>query len=149
MNNFVYKISNILYMIFNLNSFTQKGSGESNLILATSIVFIIIFFIIIMPNIQECFNNETTDIIDKLDNVTSIKMDTKKCSRDCCINSGWPLPKELQSNNLSPDELKNYIPNNFSCNFGSSTGGGCVCVTKDDNELLGSRVNNGIVGCDN
>ena len=136
-------------MIFNLNSFTQKGGGENNLILLMSIVFIIIFFIIIMPNIETTYNNETTEILDKLVNIPSVKIDTKKCSRSCCINSGWPLPKELQSNDISPDELKNYIPNNFSCNFGSNTGGGCVCVSKDDYELLGSRVNNGIVGCDN
>ena len=136
-------------MIFNLNSFTQKGGGESNLILLMSIVFIIIFFIIIMPNIETTYNNETTEILDKLVNIPSVKIDTKKCSRSCCINSGWPLPKELQSNDISPDELKNYIPNNFSCNFGSNTGGGCACVSKDDYELLGSRVNNGIVGCDN
>jgi hypothetical protein len=136
-------------MIFNLNSFTQKGGGESNLILIISILFIIIFFIIIMPNIETTYNNETTEILDKLVNIQSVKIDTNKCSRSCCINSGWPLPKELQSNDIPRDELDNYIPNNFSCNFGSSTGGGCVCVTKDDYELLGSRVNNGIVGCDN
>ena len=136
-------------MIFNLNSFTQKGSGESNLILLIAILFIIIFFCIIMPDIEKTNNNERKEILDKLVNIPSVKIDTKKCSRSCCINSGWPLPKELQSNDIPPDELDNYIPNNFSCNFGSSTGGGCVCVTKDDYELLGSRVNNGIVGCDN
>jgi len=136
-------------MIFNLNSFTQKGGGESNLILLIAILFIIIFFFIIMPDIEKTNNNERTKILDELVNIPSVKIDTKKCSRSCCINSGWPLPKELQSNDIPSDELDNYIPNNFSCNFGSSTGGGCVCVTKDDYELLGSRVNNGIVGCDN
>ena len=137
-------------MIFNLNSFTQKGGGENNFILFMAIVFIIIFYIIIMPIIEETHNIETKEIIDKLENVSFIKIDTKKCSKSCCINSGWPLPKELQSNDISSDELANYIPNNFSCSVGSNTsGGGCVCVSKDDHEFLGYRGNNGSRGCDN
>jgi hypothetical protein len=138
-------------MIFNLNSFTQKDGGENNLIVLIAILFIIIFFFIIMPDIEKTNNNERSEIIETIENVMPIKIDTKKCSRSCCINSGWPLPKELQSNDISPDELKNYIPNNFTCSLGSngSGSGGCVCVSKDDYDVLGSRVNNGISGCDN
>ena len=134
-------------MIFNLNSFTQKGSGENNLILIISIVFIFIFFICIMPYIEECYNNESNELIENMEKVMITKMDTNKFSRSCCINSGWPLPKELQSNDISPDELKNYIPSNLSCSLGSNIGssGGCVCVSKDDFELLGSRSKNALV----
>ena len=77
------------------------------------------------------------------------KLDTNKCSKSCCINSGWQLPKELQSNDMSPDELKNYLPTNFSCNFGSNNGSGCICVSKDNYELLGSRGGNGVSKCNN
>jgi len=75
------------------------------------------------------------------------KIDTKKCSRSCCINSGYPLPTELQPNDISPDELKNYIPSNLTCSLGSNIGtsGGCVCVSKNDYEILGSRSNNALV----
>lgn len=138
-------------MIYNLNSFTQKGSSKNNLILIISIVLIFIFFICIMPTIEKCYNNESKKLIEKIENVMINTFDTKKCSRSCCINTGWALPKELQSNDISPDELKNYVSNNFSCSLGSNIGssGGCLCLTKDDYELLGSRGNNGVVGYDN
>jgi hypothetical protein len=145
-------------MIFNLNSFTQKGSGKNNLFLISLIVFIFIFFICIMPYIEKCYNDESKELVEKIENIMGIKINTNKCSRSCCINSGWPLPKELQSTDISPDELKNYIPNNFSCNLGSNIGrsgsngsgsGGCVCVTKNDYEFLGSRGNNAIDEKDN
>ena len=141
-------------MIFNLNSFTEKGSGKNNLFLITSIVFIFIFFICVMPNIEKCYNDESKELLEKFSDVMTVKIDTNRCSRSCCKNSGWPLPKELQPTDISPDELKNYIPSSFSCNLGSNIGrsgssgsgsGGCVCVTKNDYELLGSRGNNGVI----
>ena len=141
-------------MIFNLNSFTQKGSGKNNLFLITSIVFIFIFFICVMPNIEKCYNDESKELLEKFSDIMTVKIDTNLCSRSCCKNSGWPLPKELQPTDISPDELKNYIPSSFSCNLGSNIGrsgssgsgsGGCVCVTKNDYELLGSRGNNGVI----
>jgi len=138
-------------MIFNLNSFTQKGGGENNVSLIIAIIVIIIFFIFIMPNVEKCYNDETKKVVEELENImnTNITIDTNKCSKSCCINSGWPLPKELQPNDMTTNELTNYIPTNFSCNLGSNTGGGCVCVTKNDYENLGNRGNNGIVRCNN
>ena len=129
-------------MIFNLNSFTQKGGGESNLILLMSIVFIIIFFIIIMPNIETTYNNETTEILDKLVNIPSVKIDTKKCSRSCCINSGWPLPPDVLEKDIDPVELKKYVPNNFSCTDGPSNKSGCLCVTQKDLDYLTNKAGN-------
>jgi hypothetical protein len=136
-------------MIFNLNSFTQKGGGENNMFLINAIIVIILFFIFIMPSIEKCYNDETKELVEKLENIMDIKVDTNKCSKSCCINSGWPLPKELQPTDMTSDELTKYIPTNFSCNLGSNNGGGCVCVTKNDYELLGNRGNNGIVRCNN
>ena len=136
-------------MIFNLNSFTQKGGGENNMFLINAIIVIILFFIFIMPAIEKCYNDETKELVEKLENIMDIKVDTNKCSKSCCINSGWPLPKELQPTDMTSDELTKYIPTNFSCNLGSNNGGGCVCVTKNDYELLGNRGNNGIVRCNN
>jgi hypothetical protein len=136
-------------MVFNLNSFTQEGGGENNMVLIYGIIVAVVFFVFIMPMIEKCYNDEKKELVEKLENIMALKLDTNKCSRSCCVNSGWPLPKELQPNDMSTDELKNYIPTNFSCNLGSNTGGGCVCVSKEDYEVLGSRGSNGVTGCNN
>ena len=136
-------------MVFNLNNFIQKGSGENNMNLLYGIIIIIVFYVFIMPMIEKSYNNEKKDLVEKLENIMDGKLDTNKCSRSCCINSGWELPKELVSKDMSADELKNYIPSNFSCNFGSNTGSGCVCVSKNDNEILCSRGGNGVTKCNN
>ena len=136
-------------MVFNLNNFIQKGSGKNNMVLIYGIIMVIVFYVFIMPIIEKCYNDEKKILVEKLENIMATKIDTNKCSKSCCINSGWKLPKELEPTDMSVDELKNYIPSNFSCNFGSNTGSGCVCVSKDDNELLGSRGGNGVSKCNN
>jgi len=136
-------------MVFNLNNFIQKGSGQNNMVLIYGIIMVIVFYVFIMPIIEKCYNDEKKILVEKLENIMATKIDTNKCSKSCCINSGWKLPKELEPTDMSQDQLKNYIPSNFSCNFGSNTGGGCVCVSKDDNELLGSRGGNGVSKCNN
>jgi hypothetical protein len=137
-------------MIFNLNSFTQEGGGDNNKILLYGIIVAVVFFVFIMPLIEKCYNAEKHELVEKLENLMNpIKLDTNKCSRSCCVNSGWEYPKELQPKDMTAEELKNYIPTNFSCNLGSNTGGGCVCVSKDDYEVLGSRGSNGVTGCNN
>jgi hypothetical protein len=136
-------------MVFNLNNFIQKGSGKNNMVLIYGIIMVIVFYVFIMPIIEKCYNDEKKILVEKLENIMATKIDTNKCSKSCCINSGWKLPKELEPTDMSQNELKNYIPSNFSCNFGSNTGGGCVCLSKDDNEFLGSRGGNGVSKCNN
>jgi FkbM family methyltransferase len=62
-------------MIFNLNSFTQKGGGENNMFLIIAISVIILFFIFIMPAIEKCYNDETKELVEKLENIMNIKVD--------------------------------------------------------------------------
>ena len=62
-------------MIFNLNSFTQKGGGENNMFLIIAIGVIILFYIFIMPSIEKCYNEETKELIEKLENIMNIKVD--------------------------------------------------------------------------
>ena len=50
-------------MIFNLNSFTQKGGGENNMFLIIAIGVIILFYIFIMPSIEKCYNEETKKLV--------------------------------------------------------------------------------------
>jgi hypothetical protein len=65
------------------------------------------------------------------------KIDTNICNRQCCKFTQWPVP----FNTVDPkdkDLLKDYIPSNFYCNNGP-TGGGCVCIKKDDYKYLGNH----------
>lgn len=136
-------------MVFNRNTFNQSG-GAANNFLIYAVVIALVFFLFIMPMLEECYKNEKKEIVEKLENVMiPLRIDTNKCSRSCCVNSGWPYPKELNEKDMSSDELNNYIPTNLSCNFGSNNGGGCVCVKKEDYEILGSRAGNGVTGCNN
>lgn len=136
-------------MVFNRNTFNQSG-GAANNFLIYAVVIALVFFLFIMPMLEASHNKEKNEIVEKLENVMiPLRIDTNKCSRSCCVNSGWPLPKELTEKDMSADELKNYIPTNLSCNLGSNNGGGCVCVKKEDYEILGSRAGNGVTGCNN
>lgn len=65
------------------------------------------------------------------------KVDLLKCSHSCCLSNGYPYPFNVTDPNIPDEELKNYIPSNFSCNWGSS--GGCVCFTKDNYDYLANH----------
>ena len=41
---------------------------------------------------------------------------------------------------MSQDELKNYVPSNFGCTSGNYSG--CVCLNKTDTEYLNNHGNN-------
>jgi len=60
-------------------------------------------------------------------------LDKKKCSRDCCKHSQWPVPHMKKINN-------DNIGTNMMCNHGE--GGGCVCMTEGDLNYLGVRGQN-------
>lgn len=96
-----------------------------------------------MPLIEKCYLAERNSLKESLENVGhGPKLDLNKCSRSCCVNSGWPYPDELKPNDMTPQELENIIPTNFSCNLGSNNGGGCLCVSKNDYNYLSSRGTN-------
>ena len=123
---------------------------ELNKSLFYAIIVGVIFFVVIMPLVEKCYNDEKNELVEKLENIMgSVKIDTNKCSRACCVNSGWELPADLKAKDMSPEEIKKYIPTNFSCNLGSNNGGGCVCVTKPDYDVLSARGSNGVNLCNN
>ena len=105
---------------------------KCNISLIIIITGSIIFFLFILPwidnNYKENFESEF--------NKDLVKIDTNRCSRDCCGLNQWPVPTEMLNNDIPPNELKNYIPSNFSCNFGDNIGSGCVCLTKNDYTYL-------------
>ena len=89
-----------------------------------------------MPIFDSYYNTNINNIKEKLENISTgiKKIDTNKCSRNCCKFTQWKLPNELID--LSTN-INNYIPTNMSCNFGN--GSGCLCVTNDDYNYLANR----------
>ena len=127
----------------NMNLF--GGNNNDNSIFIYSIIIAVIFFIFIMPFIETCQIKDKENFEAQLDNI--LKGEPKalfnnKCSRSCCLNTGWPYPPELLEKDLSPEELKKYIPTNFTCSLGSNIDGGCLCVTKEDKDYLTIRAGN-------
>jgi hypothetical protein len=121
--------------------------NKNNVALLLIIIGAIIFFVFIMPMVDKNDNEEIKEKFDSsnasiaLVNTNVVKIDNNKCSRDCCGLSQWPVPDELLPKSIPKDELKEYIPTNFSCNFGNNTGSGCVCMTKSDSNYLTNRGN--------
>ena len=94
---------------------------------------------------EAAFNKDKTTLRENLENILNQSIhpiDTNKCSRSCCINSGWPLPPDVLEKDIDPAELKKYVPNNFSCTDGPSNKSGCLCVTQKDLDYLTNKAGN-------
>jgi hypothetical protein len=117
---------------------------ECNKTLLYVILGAIIFFIFILPKIDSMNQEESKRLTEKLENIEEnadiVKIDKNMCSRQCCKQTQWPLPKELMETDMTEEEIKKYIGSNLSCNFGS--GNGCLCVSQDDYNYLANRGNN-------
>jgi len=95
-----------------------------------------VFFFVFMPFIDRQNNKEQ---IENFNNLISddmlVKIDKNICSKQCCKHTQWPIPFNTQDPSIDNNLFKNFIGTNLSCNNGPS-GGGCVCVTKDDYNYL-------------
>jgi hypothetical protein len=124
-------------------------NNKNNVALLLIIVGAMLFFMFIMPMVDKNYNKEQNNMKEQFNsapvNFTKenvVKIDTNKCSKDCCGLSQYPLPDGMLNKTIPSDELKNYIPSNFSCNFGNNVGSGCVCMTKSDSNYLTHHGNN-------
>ena len=115
---------------------------SNNQVLIIVILGAILFFVFILPMIDEKCRNENKEMKESLENTNNHgpKIDQSLCSRSCCKHAQWPLPEELMTKEIPEEQLSNYVGNNFSCNNGS--GSGCLCLTKSQYDYLASRGNN-------
>ena len=119
----------------------QVSESEDKNIIIYAIIIAVIFFCFILPTLEKKFNEEQVEIREKMESLTGgkiVKLDTNKCSRDCCLHTQWPAPHMPKKKN------NKYISTNFMCNGG--VGGGCLCVSKKDKSFLSKRGNN-YLGC--
>jgi hypothetical protein len=111
---------------------------NDNEVLGLIILGIVIFFIFILPIIDNKNIQCTNKLKEKLSNIkNSKKLDTNICSKQCCNHTQWPIPSDAMTKEISDKEMEKYVGSNLSCNFGS--GSGCLCVTKDDMNYLSNR----------
>lgn len=119
-------------------------------VLFYTVVCVVVFFLFVLPSIENNYQIENwgnmyapSDISydNNKDNIR--KLDQNICSLDCCKHTQW-LPKEL--NEVKNKNLNmNYVGSNLTCNNG--TGGGCVCMKKEDVEMLQNKSGNTMSTC--
>jgi len=98
------------------------------------IVLALVFYFVVLPKLQR--NTENMAPINTEN--ASQKVDTLQCSRDCCKHAQWAVPHMRLGHNIKDDN----VSTNLMCNAG--TGGGCVCMKKDNTEYLGHRGGNNV-----
>jgi len=138
----------------------KANTDDSFLIL--SILFGLVIFFYLYPNIMNQSKKEGFQIDDKVNNLiqnasslqapifidndasikekqnTSIpKIDQNVCSKQCCKFIQWPVPFNTRNPTISDSTLDKFIPSNLACNGGAN--GGCVCLTKDDFNYLSNH----------
>lgn len=114
---------------------------NNNQILGLVILGAVVFFIFVLPIIDNNNKKETNKIKEDLINTPEIKqLDRNICSKQCCKHVQWPTPNDTITKEILDKDLKKYIGTNFSCNAGS--GSGCLCMTKDDFNYLANRGSN-------
>jgi hypothetical protein len=116
-------------------------SRNNDFILYT-ILGALIFFLFVVPNLQTNKPNAKPNVKERLENTNGIqKIDENICSKQCCKFVQWPVPHDVKVGDIPEEQLKNYIPSNLSCNYGSNNGG-CLCITKDNFNYLSHRGGN-------
>lgn len=114
------------------------SNNSDNNIYIYVIIVVIVFFIFILPMIDKQNKKEMFQINELFTDI--VKIDTNKCSKQCCKFTQWPVPFNIIDPNVDKKDLDKYIPTNINCNNGA--GGGCVCITKDDYQYLSDKGNN-------
>ena len=106
--------------------------SSNNQILILSILIGLVFFLFILPNIENYNNTDNIRIKEKFNDI--VKIDELPCSSSCCKYTTWPVPFNTVNPSITKDELDKYIGSNLTCGTGK-----CVCLTKDNFDYLANH----------
>ena len=122
----------------------KSGNGT---FLCTLVLCIIAFYVFVFPYLEK----KDKEVKEKFENILSgvYKVDTSMCSTDCC-GSQWPVSFDtvrdprVKDGEVSKEGVdgSKYNTSNFTCS--GLHGRGCVCLTKDQHNMLSSRGGNAI-----
>lgn len=117
--------------------FNKKLSD--NQLLFILIVIAYIFFVLILPKLEKKSIDEYNAVYENFNNLTKDLplIDQHLCSPQCCKFIQWPIPFNNEPLG-SKENQSNYIGSNMTCNNGQ-TGGGCVCIQKNDYNYLANH----------
>uniref|UniRef100_A0A6C0D9I1 Uncharacterized protein n=1 Tax=viral metagenome TaxID=1070528 RepID=A0A6C0D9I1_9ZZZZ len=115
----------------------QNLSDDRLLIILICIA--IVFFVLILPKLEKQSMAEYNSVYENFNNITKDlpMIDQHICSAQCCKFVQWPIPFNNEPLG-SKENLSNYIGSNMTCNNGQS-GGGCVCIQKNDYDYLANH----------
>jgi hypothetical protein len=103
------------------------------------LIFIGIIFITFVLPILDYYNvQESNNLKEEFNDIVNRKIDQNICSKQCCKFTQWPVQFNTKDPNIDEEQFKDYIPSNFSCNFGPS-GSGCLCIKKSDYDYLANH----------
>lgn len=105
-------------------------------------VIIVLWFKFISPAIvNTASHNKKKEGFETVLSVSDqFKVSKAMCSKSCCA-SQWPVSFNTKKDpRISEEELKKYVPSNFTCTGHNGTG--CVCMNKTNQKFLTNRGNN-------
>lgn len=112
---------------------SRPSFNNNNKVLLLIILGAVVFFVFVLPLIEKCNEKEVKESLANTESI--VKVDTNRCSKQCCKFTQWPVPHDVKQ-----EGVDNNVGSNFSCNFGQ--GSGCVCMTKSDVDFLSNRGGN-------
>jgi hypothetical protein len=123
-------------MSFQLESYFNNSSTNNNTLMY-AVIIAVIFFVFILPRLEKKHVQEEQIVKENMESLKKSnlirKLDTNKCSTDCCNHTQWPVP------HMPTKKSSKYVGSNLMCN---GNGGGCLCVTKEDKDYLSKRGRN-------
>ena len=83
---------------------------NDNQILVLVILGVVVFFVFILPVIDNKNKQAISEIKETLDNIPEIrKIDKNICSKQCCKHVQWPVPHDATTKEIPDKELEQYI----------------------------------------